>query len=156
MAILDLLTLETTLSGLRASDKAEALKLLSERAAAALGLDADVVQKALLEREALGSTGVGAGVALPHARIAGLARLFGLFARLTRPIDFAAVDGGPVDLVFLLLTPDAAAPAYLKALASISRVLRDPAVGARLRKAGDAAALRDILAGSPGGKERIP
>jgi PTS system nitrogen regulatory IIA component len=118
---------------LRASDKGQLLRQLSERAGRALMLDAELILGALQTREALGSTGVGQGIALPHAKIGGLDRLFGLFARLERPIDFASIDGQPVDLVFLLLVPDAPRNEGLTALAAVARQLRDPAVTAQLR-----------------------
>lgn len=122
-----------------ASDKPQLLRDLAQRAAKHLGLAAQPVIDALLAREVLGSTGVGQGIALPHSRIAGLDRFFGLFARLARPIDFDAIDERPIDLVFLLLIPERAGPNHgndhLAALAAISRRLRDPAVAARLRAA---------------------
>jgi nitrogen PTS system EIIA component len=114
-------------------------------AAAALGLDAAEVSEALIERERLGSTGFGRGVALPHARLAGLTGVRGLFVQLKTPIDFDAVDSLPVDLAFVLLSPVDAGADHLKALAGVSRFLRDEAALARLRGARSAEAIYAIL-----------
>jgi PTS system nitrogen regulatory IIA component len=113
-----------------------------------LNLDAQTIFNALQVREELGSTGLGNGFALPHARIEGLDRLFGMFARLHRPVHFDSVDGNPVDLVFLLLIPPAAGSEHLAALACISRYLRDEEFAARLRKAPSAVALCNLLCNS--------
>ena len=104
----------------------------------------------LLARERLGSTGVGAGVAIPHGRLGSLTRLSAVFARLREPIEFDAVDGKPVDLIFLLLAPDSAGSDHLKALALVSRLLRDHRVCARLRGADNAEALYAVLTGAAG------
>ncbi|MBP2292977.1 PTS sugar transporter subunit IIA [Azospirillum rugosum] len=125
-------------------------RLLSElagHAAAATSLPQSTVLEALEKREALGSAGVGSGVALPHARVPGIGRFFGLFARLERHITNDAVDDQPVDLVFLLLGPPRAAHEHLHALACVSRRLRDPTVLAHLRRSVDAAALYSAMAG---------
>ncbi len=114
-------------------------------AASALGLDASEVAEALNERERLGSTGFGRGVALPHARIAGLSGVRGLMLQLARPIDFDAVDSLPVDIAFVLLSPVDAGADHLKALAGVSRFLRDDATLARLRGARNAEALYAIM-----------
>lgn len=111
-----------------------------------LGLDAGQVAEALIERERLGSTGFGRGIALPHAKLEGLAGVRGLFVQLHRPIDFAAVDGLPVDLFFVLLSPIDAGADHLKALASASRMLRNDAIADRLRGAKSDAALYALLA----------
>ena len=118
---------------------------LAEMAGACWRLDPARVNEALLEREALGPTGVGHGVALPHARLAGLDRVRGLFLRLERPLDFDAVDRQPVDLVFCLLAPASAGVEHLKALALVSRTLRDPALCSKLRANSDPATLHTIL-----------
>lgn len=110
-----------------------------------LGLDAGQVAEALLERERLGSTGFGRGIALPHAKLDGLAGVRGLFVQLARPIDFAAVDGLPVDLFFVLLSPVDAGADHLKALAGASRMLRNEALADRLRGAKTDAALYALL-----------
>lgn len=145
MNIIDLVGAENVVVGLRVANKTITLAELSRRAAKAVGLDEQAIADALGAREAMGSTGVGQGVAIPHARIAGLDRFYGLFVRLQKPIDFAAVDDQPVDLVFLLLTPEKSSNDHLAALACISRRLRDPAVAGRLRAAKDAATLYQIL-----------
>jgi nitrogen PTS system EIIA component len=135
----DFLEQDGVVLGLRAGNKAELIKALAKRAAARLKLPAEAVAAPLLAREALGSTGIGRGIALPHARIANLPRPVGLLARLEKPVDFAAIDDEPIDLVFLLLTPENAGREHLAALAAVSRVLRDAAVTRRLRAARDAA-----------------
>jgi nitrogen PTS system EIIA component len=141
----DLLERDGIVLRLRAGDKGELIKALAKRAAARLKLPAEAVTVPLLAREALGSTGIGRGIALPHARIANLPRPFGLLARLQKPIDFAAIDDQPVDLVFLLLTPEDAGREHLAALAAISRVLRDDTVARALRTAPDAHGLYACL-----------
>lgn len=120
---------------LRVAGKAALLADMARRAAAATDIPDASLRAALTAREALGSTGFGAGIAVPHARIAGLAAPFALFARLDRPIPFDAIDGQPVDLVFLLLSPSAADGTHLALLAAISRRLRDKAVARSLRTA---------------------
>jgi PTS system nitrogen regulatory IIA component len=99
-----------------------------------------------MQREKLGSTGVGSGIAIPHGKLAKLDRLFGLFARLDRAIDFEALDGQPVDLVFVLLAPEAAGADHLKALARVARLLRDPDIANKLRDAHASEAIYSVLA----------
>jgi PTS system nitrogen regulatory IIA component len=118
---------------------------LADMAAACWGLEPPAVTEALLEREGLAPTGVGRGVALPHARLPGVDRVRGLFLRLEKPLDFDAVDRAPVDLVFCLLAPSAAGVEHLKALALVSRTLRDPSTCAKLRANTDPATLHTIL-----------
>ncbi len=108
MDIKDFLAPANVIVDMRATDKEQLLRELSQRAAAALGLDAGPVTAEILKREELGSTGMGEGIAIPHARIPNLEKPFGILARLKKVIDFAAIDEKPVDLVFLLLLPDAA------------------------------------------------
>jgi nitrogen PTS system EIIA component len=146
MAIGDLMGLDQVVVGLRVADKAQLLVEWSRRAAAALSLDQPVVLRALQAREQLGSTGLGRGFALPHARLQGLPRIFALLARLVRAIDYEAVDEKPVDLVVLLLTPEAAASQHLATLAALSRPFRDEGFVQQVRKAPDAAALHRVLA----------
>lgn len=145
MEIRKLIEPDLVLDRVEARDKAQLLAEIAERAAKAAGLDSKAVLTALNAREQLGSTGVGHGVAVPHARIAGLPRLLGLFARLTRPIDFAAIDDQPVDLVFLMLIPAGAGNEYLAALSAVSRRLRDREVVKHLRTADGSAALFELL-----------
>jgi nitrogen PTS system EIIA component len=121
----------------RASDKVQLLKNLSARVALKVALDPTLVSAEILKREELGSTGLGSGVAIPHARIPGLSRPCGVLARLKRALDFAAIDGEPVDLVFLLLLPSSSGGEQLNALAAVARQLRKPTIAAMLRKARD-------------------
>jgi PTS system nitrogen regulatory IIA component len=118
---------------------------LAKRAAAAHGLDTGTVLELLTERERLGTTGFGGGTAIPHARIPGLDHVVGIFARLAHPVDYSSVDGVPVDLVYLLLSPVDAGVAHLKALAHVSRLMRDKACVAKLRDAGSADAIVALL-----------
>jgi nitrogen PTS system EIIA component len=145
MDIKDFLAPADTLIDLRAADKAELLHALSRRAAASLQLDGDHVAHCLVQREELGSTGMGGGIAIPHARIDGVARPFGIVARLRKAIDFDAIDGQPVDLVFLLLLPKSPGGDQLNALASVARRLRDPDAVLALRRAPDGAALHRAM-----------
>ena len=145
MEISDLVRPAQVVAALRARDKAGLTAELSRRAAAVLPIESQSVEAALTARERLGSTGLGRGFALPHARLGGLDRFFGLFARLVRPIDFDAIDERPVDLVFLLLIPETAGNEHVAALAAISRRMRDPAFAQRLRKATGAGEMYAIL-----------
>lgn len=135
------LTPERVVLGLGATGKPALLVDLARRAAPAAGVPASVIAAALAAREELGSTGLGRGFALPHARISGLEGLVGLFARLDTSIPFEAIDNAPVDLVFLLLAPAGAASSHLAALAAISRRMRDEGMLKELRRvhSGDAA-----------------
>jgi PTS system nitrogen regulatory IIA component len=135
MTIANLLAPENVLLDLRAGDKRQLLCRLARHLASALEIDAETAAAALLRREELGSTGMGDGIALPHARLPGLARARGLFARLRPAMDFQAMDGRPVDLVFLLLLPDGERGPGLNALAHAARRLRDPEVVQALRRA---------------------
>ena len=145
MDIADLLTCEHVIAALPANDKSTLLHDLSQRAARALTIDRQVILDAVLAREALGSTGVGAGIAVPHARIPSLSRFFGFFAQLERPINFEAIDSQPVDLVFLLLIPEREDNTQLTALAGVTRLLRDRDTAARLRAARNSGAICEIL-----------
>ncbi len=133
MDISDLLTPERVIANLHATSKKQTLQELARRAAELSGESERAVFEVLLERERLGTTGVGGGIAIPHGRLPGLTQMFGLFARLERPVDFEAIDERPVDLIFLLLAPSAAGADHLKALARVSRLLRDRAVCEKLR-----------------------
>ena len=129
----------------KATSKKRLFQDLGEIAASAFGLDLEDVIDALLERESLGPTGVGHGVALPHARIAGIDHVVGVFLRLEKPLDFDAVDRQPVDLVFSLFAPVDAGVDHLKALALVSRTMRDVGLCAKLRANPDPAKLHAIL-----------
>jgi PTS system nitrogen regulatory IIA component len=148
MDIAELLPEEHVIASLRAGDKAQLLQELARRAAAASNLPQNQILAALEAREKLGSTGLGHGFALPHARIEGLDRFFGLFARLARPIAYDAVDEKPVDLVFLLLIPAQVGSKPMPIMAAISRRIRDQELALQLRKAASAAALQALLAGA--------
>jgi PTS system nitrogen regulatory IIA component len=123
---------------------------LGEIAAGVYDLNASEAADALQERETLGPTGVGQGVALPHARIAGVDQVVGVFLKLEKPLDFNSVDRQPVDLVFALFAPLDSGVEHLKALALVSRTLRDPGVCAKLRANGDASTLHAVLTEAPG------
>ena len=144
MNLSDILVLEAVRAPLRATSKKALFRRLAELAASVHGLEAEPVYRALLRRETLGSTGVGRGVAIPHARLPELDHVNGLFVRLAEPVAFGATDRRPVDLVFTLLGPDAAAT-HLKALARIARTLRNEAVRRKLRSTFEPEALHAIL-----------
>lgn len=147
MEITDLVTIDGVIPNLRATSKKQALQELSRRAADIIGIGVHerTIFDVLMERERLGTTGVGNGIAIPHGKLPNLKRLYGLFARLERPIDFQAIDEQPVDLVFLLLAPESAGADHLKALARVSRLLRDKGVCEKLRGTDDAEALYALL-----------
>jgi len=144
----DLITLEGVIPNLRVAGKKQALQELARRAAALTGLEERAIYEVLFERERLGTTGVGNGIAIPHGKLAALTRLYGLFARLETPIDFEAIDEQPVDLIFLLLAPEQAGADHLKALARISRLLRDRSMCEKLRGSDTADALYALLTDS--------
>lgn len=145
MEILDLLSPEGVIPNLKVSSKKQALQELAKRGADVIGLEEREIFHTLLEREKLGTTGVGNGIAIPHGKLPGDAPLSGLFARLERPIDFEAVDERPVDLIFLLLAPESAGAEHLKALAKVSRLLRDQTMLEKLRGSDSAEALYALL-----------
>jgi PTS system nitrogen regulatory IIA component len=145
MDIVDLLAPGAVLPSLKAQSKKHLLQEMSARAAALTGLPERRIFETLVERERLGSTGMGQGIAIPHGRIAGLARIVGLFARLETPIAYDAVDDQPVDLVFLLLAPEGAGADHLKALAKVSRLLRNQAACEKLRAASKPEVLYALL-----------
>jgi PTS system nitrogen regulatory IIA component len=149
MHIANLLTPESVVPLLRATSKKQALQELAHLAAPQTGLSERAIFDVLLERERLGTTGVGRGIAIPHGKMKGLDRIHGMFARLENQIDYDAIDGEKVDLVFLLLAPEGAGADHLKALARVSRLLRDPAVCAKLRAAKDVRALYAVLTAEP-------
>ncbi|MDT8343543.1 MAG: PTS IIA-like nitrogen regulatory protein PtsN [Thermohalobaculum sp.] len=145
MELTELITREALLATLKASGKKQVLQEIANRARDAYGLTARRVFEGLIEREKLGSTAMGYGVAIPHARIEGLDRIVGVFARLEKPVDFEAADGEAVDLVFALLAPEEAGADHLRALARVSRFLRDPDTRAKLRQTERAEALYALL-----------
>ncbi len=145
MDIGDLLDPRAVIPSLRAANKKQLLQEIARRAAEITGESERAIFDVLLERERLGTTGVGSGIAIPHGKLAGLKRLYGLFARLETPIDFEAIDEQPVDLIFLLLAPGSAGADHLKALARISRLLRDRTVCGKLRGSDKAEALYALL-----------
>ena len=145
MEINDLLVPEGVVAALKATSKKQALQDLAKRAAEVSGLHERAIFDILMERERLGTTGVGNGIAIPHGKLASLDRLHGLFARLEQPIDFHAIDERPVDLIFVLLAPENAGADHLKALARISRLLRNNGICDKLRGTDSAEALFAIL-----------
>lgn len=145
MLISDLVTPSAVIASLKATSKKQALQELARRAAELTGEPERAIFDVLLERERLGTTGVGDGVAIPHGKLANLPRLFGMFARLDRPIDFEAIDEQPIDLIFLLLAPGGAGADHLKALARVSRLLRDRTMREKLRGSETAEALFALL-----------
>jgi len=145
MQISDILTADSVKTLASTTSKKRLFQQLGDQAEQAFGFDASTVVEALLERENLGPTGVGHGIALPHARIEAADRVCGLFVRLEKPLDFDSVDRQPVDLVFALLAPESAGVEHLKALALVSRTMRDQSICGKLRANTDVATLHTIL-----------
>ena len=145
MDLSDMLKSEDVLPALQAGSKRQVLQALAAHAAKATGLDERAIFDVLMQRERLGSTAVGGGVAIPHGRFAGLDSVRGFFARLAAPVDFDAMDHQPVDIVFMLMAPEGAGADHLKALARISRVLRDAALVEKLRATREPRALYALL-----------
>ncbi len=145
MQLADLIGPDSVVASLKVKNKKQLLQELSVRAARLTGLEERLIFDTLLQRERLGSTGLGQGVAIPHAKFSALRQIVGVVARLSEPVDFDAVDGEPVDVVFLLLAPEDAGADHLKALARISRLLREGQSVDKLRASKDAAALYAIL-----------
>jgi PTS system nitrogen regulatory IIA component len=145
LTIRELVSPQAISASLKVTSKKDILYAVATSAAALLGMDALSVFDVLWERERLGTTGVGHGIAIPHGRVPGLAKVSGFFARLAQPVNFDSIDDKPVDLVFLLLAPEAAGADHLHALAIVSRLLRDPKLCEKLRSAKDEAALYRIL-----------
>ena len=146
MPLTDLVTPNAIIPALKVSGKKQAIQELSARAAKLTGQSERLIFETLMQREKLGSTGVGSGIAIPHGKLPKLEKLAGLFARLERGIDFESLDGQPVDLIFLLLAPEGAGADHLKALARVARLLREAKVVTRLRETRDADALYAVLA----------
>ena len=148
MEISDLITPESVVVAVKATSKKQVLQELAHRAAEITGLHERAIFEVLLERERLGTTGVGKGIAIPHGKLADLDRLHGVFARFEKPVDFDSVDDAPVDLVFLLLAPETAGADHLKALARISRLLRDGRMCEKLRSLEDPRDVYKLLTSS--------
>ncbi len=146
MPLTDLVAPQAVLQALKVNSKKQALQELAARAAELSGRAEREIFDVLMQREKLGSTAIGSGIAIPHGKLPKLDRLFGLFARLDRAIDFEALDGQPVDLVFLLLAPETAGADHLKALARVARLLREPGVARMLRESRDKESLYAVLA----------
>ena len=149
MDLSDLLDVPAIMPALKANSKKQLLQMLAERASAVSGIPEREVFDTILQRERLGSTGVGNGIAIPHGKLAGVKHITGVFARLETPVDFEALDDQPVDIVFLLLAPEGAGADHLKALSRIARVLRDADTVAKIRGARDAAAIHTLLSQTP-------
>jgi PTS system nitrogen regulatory IIA component len=145
MPLIDFLAPKAIIPALKVNSKKQAIVELAARAAALTGQNERVIVEILQQREKLGSTGIGQGVAIPHAKLPKLDKLTGIFARLDRAIEFDSLDRQPVDLIFLLLAPEGAGADHLKALARIARLLRDPEVAQKLRESRDAEALYAVL-----------
>ncbi len=149
MDLSDLIEVSAIMPALKANSKKQVLQLLAEKAAAITGIPEREVFETILQRERLGSTGVGSGIAIPHGKLPGVKQITGVFARLDTPVDFEALDDQPVDLVFLLLAPEGAGADHLKALSRIARVLRDADTVAKIRDTKDASAIYTFLAATP-------
>ncbi|QKV19550.1 PTS IIA-like nitrogen regulatory protein PtsN [Oricola thermophila] len=141
----DIVTQEAIIPDLRVSSKKQLLQAIAEKASELTGISARAIFDTILQRERLGSTGVGKGIAIPHGKFPNFDRIVGVFARLHAPVDFEALDDQPVDIVFLLLAPESAGADHLKALSRIARVLRDPGRISKLRATEDPEALFSFL-----------
>ncbi|GAA5104443.1 PTS IIA-like nitrogen regulatory protein PtsN [Bartonella jaculi] len=145
MNLSELIAPEAIIPTLKANSKKQVLQILAEKAAELTGLNERVIFDIVLQREKLGSTGLGGGIAIPHGKLPNINRIIGIFARLESPVDFEALDDEPIDLVFLLLAPENAGADHLKALSQIARVLRHSDVVQKLRNAPDANTLYALL-----------
>jgi PTS system nitrogen regulatory IIA component len=145
MEIADLLSPDAVLAHVKATTKKQVLQEMAHKAALLIQLPERRIFETLTEREKLGSTGMGQGIAIPHGRVAGVEKMTGLFAQLDHPVDFDSMDDQPVDLVFLLLAPEGAGADHLKALARVSRLLRNQTICEKLRAAPQAATLYALL-----------
>ncbi len=145
MALADLLHQDAIIPALKTTSKKQLLQELAIKAAKLTGVSEREIFDVILQRERLGSTGVGHGIAIPHGKLAGISSISGIFARLESPVDFEALDDEPVDLVFLLLAPEGAGADHLKALSRIARVLRDQDLAAKLRQTDSASAIYAFL-----------
>jgi PTS system nitrogen regulatory IIA component len=145
MPLTDIIAPNAIIPALKVNNKKQAIQELSAQAAKLTGLNERAILEVLQQRERLGSTAVGSGVAIPHGKLPKLGRLFGLFARLEKPIEFEALDNQKVDLIFLLLAPEGAGADHLKALAKVARLLRDPEIARKLRESQDVDALHAVM-----------
>ena len=152
-AIADLLSPGRLVLDAAPSSKRQLFQDLAALVERQTGVDQTAVLAALVQREKLGTTGIGEGVAVPHARLAGLPGLLGFFVRLAKPVDYDSLDEAPVDLVFLIVAPEDENAEQLKALAKIARLLRDPTLTARLRREGDPARVYDLISGRQGERQ---
>ncbi len=149
MALADLIAQNSVLPALKANSKKQLLQELASKASEVTGLSEREIFDVILQRERLGSTGVGNGIAIPHGKLPNLDRIVGVFARLDQPVDFEALDDQPVDLVFLLLAPEGAGADHLKALSRIARIMRDSEMVAKLRATDSAGSLYSFLVEAP-------
>ncbi|MDF2369600.1 MAG: PTS IIA-like nitrogen regulatory protein PtsN [Rhizobiaceae bacterium] len=145
MSLADLIVQDAVLPALRVNSKKQLLQEMSARAAQVTGLSEREIFDVILQRERLGSTGVGNGIAIPHGKLTSINHIVGVFARLVTPVNFEALDDQPVDLVFLLLAPEGAGADHLKALSRIARVLRDGEMVSKLRQTDSSSALYTFL-----------
>jgi PTS system nitrogen regulatory IIA component len=145
MRLTELLDFDSIRVGLGANSKRQLLQQLGQTAGARLGLDPATIVDSILEREKLGSTGFGNGVAIPHGKVEGLTSIYAMLVRLAEPVDYKAIDGLPVDIAFLLLSPPDAGAAHLKALAAVSRTVRNGATLEKMRGARNRDALAAVL-----------
>ena len=150
MQIADLLTPDSVIAAMKVQGKKQLLQELASHASPLAGIAERKIFETLTERERLGSTGVGQGIAIPHGRLGDIKKIHGIFAKIETPIDYDAVDKAPIDLVFMLLAPENAGADHLKALARVSRLLRNQPVCEKLRAANNAAAIYAILTGPTG------
>ena len=145
MQLNDLIDSDLIFTDMRPNSKKQLLQSAASHAAAATGMDEHLIFETLLQREKLGSTGIGNGVAIPHAKIVGLPSIMAMFIKLAKPIDFESMDDAPADLIFVLLAPAGSGADHLKALSRIARVMREPNMLQRLRLAADRRAVIDLL-----------
>ena len=149
MDLSDLVTQKSIMPSVKVASKKQLLQVLSEKAADIIGLSERDIFDTIMQREKLGSTGVGNGIAIPHGKLKNVGSITGIFARLETPVDFEALDDEPVDLVFMLLAPETAGADHLKALSRIARILREPEMVSKLRATKDASALFAFLTSHP-------
>ena len=148
MGIFELLTLEAVIPQMKVDSKKQALQELSSSAARLTGVEEHTIFEVLLERERLGTTGVGNGIAIPHGKLDNVKQIYGVFARLETPVDFDAIDDQPVDLIFVLLAPESAGADHLKALAWVSRLLRDNSICEKIRQSENGESILNLICSS--------